>query len=158
MRVVDILTATNIAVAAHHDASADSKDHAIAKLAALLANETRGVATSHDIERVLAERERLASTGVGGGVAVPHGEIDGLQRLVGAMLLCRDPIAFDAIDGEPVTILFAIIAPKSSRGEHLKALARVSRLLRDEGFRARLLRAPSGHAAFDLIQAEEGGP
>ncbi|MEJ7729772.1 MAG: PTS sugar transporter subunit IIA [Polyangiaceae bacterium] len=72
------------------------------------------------------------------------------------MLLCPDPIEFAAVDGAPVSILVSIIGPKRAAGEHLKMLARVSRLLRDEGFRARLLAAPDGRTAFSMITAEEG--
>jgi PTS system nitrogen regulatory IIA component len=82
--------------------------------------------------------------------------MEGVERLVGAVLLCPAPIDFDAIDGAPVSILFAVIGPKRATGEHLKTLARISRLLRDEGFRGRLLGAPTGRAAFELIIAEEG--
>jgi nitrogen PTS system EIIA component len=111
---------------------------------------------SEEVERVLVEREHLQSTGVGGGVAIPHGAIDRIEQLVGAVLLCPDPIPFDAIDNEPVSILFAVIGPKRKTGEHLKTLARVSRLLRNEDFRERLLKAPDGKTAFELMFEEEG--
>ena len=93
---------------------------------------------------------------VGGGVAIPHGSIDRLDRQIGAVLLCPNGIDFDAIDNAPVVILFAVIGPKRATGEHLKTLARVSRLLRDQGFRDRLLTASSGHAAYALLAAEDG--
>ena len=112
--------------------------------------------SAHEIERVLAEREGLQSTGVGGGVAIPHGSIEHLDHVVGAVLLCAQPIEFEAIDAAPVSIFFAVIGPKRSASEHLKTLARVSRLLRDDGFRDRLLGATSGRRAFELIAAEEG--
>ncbi len=82
--------------------------------------------------------------------------MEGLDRLIGAVLLCPAAIEFEAIDSAPVSILFAVIGPKRATGEHLKTLARVSRLLRDDHFRARLLRAPSGPAAFEMLAAEEG--
>lgn len=132
-----------------------SKSEALERLSTLLSR-GQNVVSREEIDRVLAERERLQSTGVGGGVAIPHGSIEGLDRLVGAVLLCPASIDFDAIDGAPVSILFAVIGPKRATGEHLKTLARVSRLLRDDQFRARLLRAPSGTAAFDMLAAEEG--
>jgi PTS system nitrogen regulatory IIA component len=72
------------------------------------------------------------------------------------VLLCPEPLGFDAIDGLPVSILFAVIGPRKAVGEHLKTLARVSRLLRDDAFRARLVAAESGAAAFELIAVEEG--
>ncbi|MBK8251389.1 MAG: PTS sugar transporter subunit IIA [Polyangiaceae bacterium] len=155
MGVCEILSQDRIAVASVEGGPVRSKAEAIKRLSALLATGQSAIATE-EIERVLTDRERLQSTGVGGGVAIPHGSIDGLERLVGAVLLCPTAIEFDAIDGAPVSILFAVIGPKRATGEHLKTLARVSRLLRDEQFRARLLRAPSGAAAYQMLSAEEG--
>ena len=159
MQVCEILTAHQVSVAGEQEGVVRSKEEALHRLSALLAAGLRaagGAGLEVDIERVLVERERLQSTGVGGGVAIPHGSMEGAERLVGAVLLCPRPIDFEAIDGAPVSILFAVIGPKRATGEHLKTLARISRLLRDEGFRARLLGAPSGRAAFELIVTEEG--
>ena len=155
MGVLEILSAERVSVANEAEGAVRSKTDAIRRLATLLAKDHGSIGVE-EVERVLGERERLQSTGVGGGVAIPHGAIDRLDRLIGAVLLCPAPIDFDAIDSAPVSILFAVVGPKRATGEHLKTLARVSRLLRDEGFRARLLAAPSGAAAYDLIAAEEG--
>ncbi|AUX24671.1 PTS fructose transporter subunit IIA [Sorangium cellulosum] len=155
MQVCDILSAHQVSVASEQEGLVRSKAEALRRLAALLAAGQQRVETE-DIERVLVERERLQSTGVGGGVAIPHGAMEGVERLTGAVLLCPKPIDFDAIDGAPVSILVAVIGPKRATGEHLKTLARISRLLRDEAFRRRLLGASTGRAAFDLIAAEEG--
>lgn len=155
MGVCDILSRDRVSVASIEGEPVRSKSDALRRLSALLAN-GQSVISTDEIERVLTERERLQSTGVGGGVAIPHGSIDGLDRLIGAVLLCPASIEFDAIDSAPVSILFAVIGPKRATGEHLKTLARVSRLLRDDHFRAKLLRAPSGPAAFEMLAAEEG--
>jgi PTS system nitrogen regulatory IIA component len=155
MGVSEILSPEHVSVASAAEGLVRDKSEAIRRLALLLANPQRAVGAD-EIERILIEREKLQSTGVGGGVAIPHGASEKLDHLVGAVLLCPQPIAFDAIDGAPVSILFAVIGPKRATGEHLKTLARVSRLLRDERFRARLLAAPDGRAAFGLIAAEEG--
>jgi PTS system nitrogen regulatory IIA component len=156
MGVLDILTADHVSVANQAEGVVRSKAEALERLAALLG---RGIdVPAHQIERVLVEREKLQSTGVGGGVAIPHGGIEGLERHIGAVLICPHPIDFDAIDGAPVSILFAVIGPKRAAGEHLKTLARVSRLLRDDEFRRRLLQAESGQDAFALVAAEEGRP
>ena len=154
MGVVDILSAERVSVAGAAEGDVRSKADALARLGALL---SRGhtLATASEIEGVLGEREKLQSTGVGGGVAIPHGVIDRLDAQIGAVLLCPRGIEFDAIDHEPVTILFAVMGPKKATGEHLKTLARVSRLLRLEDFRARLLAQTSGAAAFDLLRAED---
>jgi PTS system nitrogen regulatory IIA component len=155
MGVSEILSPDHVSVASEAEGLVRSKAEALRRLAALLSRHQTS-APADEIERVLTDRERLQSTGVGGGVAIPHGAIDRLDHTVGAVLLCPAPIDFDAIDGAPVSILFAVIGPKRATGEHLKTLARVSRLLRDDGFRARLLAAKSGKAAFALIAAEEG--
>jgi len=155
MGVSEILTPEHVSVASDDEGVVRSKAEALHRLAALLAV-GQAVVSADEIERVLNDREKLQSTGVGGGVAIPHGSIDRVDHLIGAVLLCPKPIEFDAIDAAPVSILFAVIGPKRATGEHLKTLARVSRLLRDDRFRERLLHAPSGRAAFQMIAAEEG--
>jgi nitrogen PTS system EIIA component len=130
-----------------------SKEAALERLSELLAVESN--APKDDILRVLSERERLQSTGVGGGVAVPHGALGSIDRQLGAVLLCRQPIDFDAIDGQPVGILFALIGPKGAPAQHLKVLAKMSRLLREPGFRDQLKRAETGEEAYKLICAME---
>ncbi len=154
MGVCEILSPIQVSVANEAEGLVRSKGEALLRLATLLARGS-GEVDSVEIERVLADRERLQSTGVGGGVAIPHGAIDRIERLVGAVLLCPAPIEFDAIDKEPVSILFAVIGPKRQTGEHLKTLARVSRLLRNESFRAKLLMSPNGKSAFELMCEEE---
>jgi PTS system nitrogen regulatory IIA component len=155
MGVSEILTPEHVSVASDAEGVVRSKVEAIRRLSKLLAT-GQSLISADEIERVLSDREKLQSTGVGGGVAIPHGAIDRLDHLIGAVLLCPKPIEFDAIDNAPVSILVAVIGPKRATGEHLKMLARISRLLRDDGFRERLLGAPSGREAFRLIAAEEG--
>src|SRR5689334_5910513 len=101
MGVLVILRADHVSVANEAEAVVRHKADALKRLAALLANGA-GV-TADEIERVLAEREKVQSTGVGGGVAIPHGGVDGLERQIGALLLCPSPIEFDAIDGARVS-------------------------------------------------------
>jgi PTS system nitrogen regulatory IIA component len=171
MGVSEILTPEHVSVAGEAEGPVANKREAIHRLSVLLAlpgaahpgarpadaRELRAVPVAvEEIQRVLEERERLQSTGVGGGVAIPHGSLDKLERTLGAVLLCPKPIAFDAIDGAPVSILFAVVGPRRAAGEHLKTLARVSKLLRDDRFRQRLIAATTGREAFDLIAAEEG--
>lgn len=154
MGLVDILSAERVSVSGEAEGLVRTKSEALARLASLLSSGREGEA--HEIERILGEREKLSTTGVGGGVAIPHGTVDRLERLVGAVLLCPEPVDFDAIDGAPVSIFFSVIGPKRATAEHLKTLARVSRLLREDHFRERLLAAKSGAEAFQLIAAEEG--
>ena len=154
MQLLDILTPRRVDVARANGASILSKKDALRRLAELLVTGEVGLDLG-EVEQELRKREELQSTGVGGGVAIPHAKLEGLDRIVGALLLCPEPIGFDAIDGRPVSIMFAVIGPLRAPGEHIKTLARVSRLLRDDGFRARLVGAESGAVAFDLIAREE---
>jgi PTS system nitrogen regulatory IIA component len=102
------------------------------------------------VER-LVERERLGSTGFGGGVAIPHGKIEGLDRVVGIVARLASPVDFQAIDDLPVDLVFLLLSPPDSGVEHLKALARVSRRLRDKAFVAKLRGAGSPDALYALF-------
>lgn len=102
------------------------------------------------VER-LVERERLGSTGFGGGVAIPHGKIEGLDRVVGIFARLAAPIDFAAIDDLPVDLVFLLLSPPDAGVEHLKALARVSRKLRDRTFVAKLRGAGSPDALYALF-------
>lgn len=102
------------------------------------------------VER-LTERERLGSTGFGGGVAIPHGKIDGLAHPVGLFVRMAQPIDFAAIDDLPVDLVFMLLSPTDSGAEHLRVLAQVSRLLRDRGFVAKLRGAANDDALFALF-------
>lgn len=157
MGVVSVLSAARVSVSSEAEGEVHDKASALARLATLLA--TSGVVSRESILRVLSEREAVQSTGVGGGVAVPHGAVDDLDQQIGALLVCPQPIPFDAIDDEPVSILFALVGPKGAPAQHLKILARMSRLLRNESFRAELAGAQRGSDAFELVvRAEQEGP
>jgi nitrogen PTS system EIIA component len=106
--------------------------------------------------RVLEERELLASTAIGDGIAIPHGKVDTIDHLVGVLGRSVQGLAFDSIDGKPTHLVFMLVAPSNSAGAHLKALARLSRLFRDTGFRQRLLDAPDGAAMYQTIVEEDG--
>ena len=108
-----------------------------------------------EVERVLAEREALQSTGIGEGVAIPHGALPDVVSQCAALLLVPDGLDFSSIDARDVQILFAVVGPKKATGEHLRTLARVSRLLKSAEFRGKLLSQQSPGAAFDLIAEEE---
>jgi PTS system nitrogen regulatory IIA component len=155
MILTDILASERVGVA-RGDSAPASKDAAIRTLARLLAA-GHAHAGEGELYRVLDEREALQSTGIGDGVAIPHGAVEGLDRQLAALLICPDGVPFDAIDDRPVRILFAVVGPKRASGEHLKTLARVSRLLRDGDFRERLLASTEAAAAYELVRrAEEG--
>ncbi len=97
------------------------------------------------------ERERLGSTGVGEGVAIPHARIPGLTRVSGGFARLIEPADFDAIDERPVDLIFMLLAPEDAGSEHLRALARVSRLFRQEAFRSRLRNAQTIEAAMQIL-------
>lgn len=103
----------------------------------------------------LFERERLGSTGFGGGVAIPHAKIAELDRMCAVVALLDPPIPFDAVDDAPVDVAFALLSPLDSGADHLKTLARVSRYLRDEGQVARLRGAQSAEALHALLSGGE---
>ena len=104
-----------------------------------------------EVGDALFERERLGSTGFGGGVAIPHAKIAGLDRMCGLVVLLDPPVPFDAVDDAPVDIVFALLSPVDSGAEHLKTLARVSRYLRDDNQVARLRGAKSDAALHALL-------
>ena len=106
-----------------------------------------------DIFDVLWQRERLGSTGLGQGIAIPHGKLHGLKRIVGIFARLAEPIDFDAADGEPVDIVFLLLAPEGAGADHLKALARISRLLR-EGSAVGKLRASKDTSAIYAVLTE----
>ena len=107
------------------------------------------------LKRVLEERELLASTAIGDGIAIPHGKLDAVGRLVGTLGRARAGIEFESIDGKPTHLVFMLVAPASSTGVHLKALARLSRLFRDSDFRDRLMAAPDAVAMYHVILEED---
>jgi PTS system nitrogen regulatory IIA component len=107
-----------------------------------------------DIFDVLLQRERLGSTGLGQGIAIPHGKLAGLKRIVGIFARLAEPVDFDAVDGDKVDIVFLLLAPEGAGADHLKALARISRLLR-EGSAVDKLRASEDAAALYAVLTED---
>ena len=103
----------------------------------------------------LDERERLNSTALGEGVAIPHGKLPGLRRVFAAFGRSPSGVDFQSLDGKPTYLFFLLVAPEESAGAHLKALARISRLLKDEGFRSRLREAPDAEALYRTIREED---
>ncbi|MBS1180381.1 MAG: ptsN [Proteobacteria bacterium] len=116
-----------------------------AKAAALTGRDER------DIFETLMQREKLGSTGVGHGVAIPHGKLAGLDRLIGVFALLDRPIDFDSLDGEPVNVMFLLLAPESAGADHLKALARIARVLRDTETAAKLRATDDAAAMYTLL-------
>jgi PTS system nitrogen regulatory IIA component len=104
---------------------------------------------------VLLERERLGTTGVGRGVAIPHGKLAGLDRVRGLLARLERPVDFDAVDDQPVDLVFLLLAPEQAGADHLKALARVSRLLRDDRLCERLRGCDSAEGIWAMVNETE---
>ncbi len=126
------------------------KEAAVRALSALLVVPERQ-ANQDRVYDVLMERERLASTGVGSEVAIPHGRFDGVQELRAAVAVCADGVDFEAVDGLPVKILVGIVGPRSMPQKHLAALAGVSRVLRNREVREALIAAGDDAEAYRIL-------
>lgn len=131
---------------------ARSKRQALQKLAERAA-ELTGQPSRTIFERLM-EREKLGTTGVGQRVAIPHAKLPGLSGIVGILARVETPIDFDSVDGAPVDLLFLLLAPERSGADHLKALARVSRLLRDRAFCDKLRGAENADALHALLMRQ----
>jgi len=101
--------------------------------------------------KVLIEREKLGSTGIGDSIAIPHGKLNGLDDLIVAFGRSRQGVEFNAMDGKPVNLFFLLMAPEQSKSEHLKVLARISRMLKDLNFRKSLMEAKSRNELYQII-------
>jgi PTS system nitrogen regulatory IIA component len=152
MRLVDILAVERILVDSDGGFVRDKVD-AVRMLSHMLAPV---VGSDHStVEKLLSERERLQSTGIGEGVAIPHTSVDTADAQAAALLICPLGVPFEAIDGEKVTIIFGVVGPRKATGEHLRILARISRLLRDQSARQRLIGSATPEEAFALIEAQD---
>ena len=150
MEIADLLPLSGVL----GDVRAGSKKQALQELSAIAAAQT--AQEEREVLDLLLARERLGSTGVGGGVAIPHGRLASLTQLSAVFARLREPIEFDAVDGKPVDLIFLLLAPDSAGSDHLKALALVSRLLRDHRVRARLRGADSAEALYAVLTAAAG--
>ena len=145
MEIADLITTESVIP----NLRATSKKQALQDLAKR-ASEITGV-HERAIFGVLIERERLGTTGVGNGIAIPHGKLPNLERLYGLFARLNPPIAFDSIDEQPVDLIFLLLAPESAGADHLKALARVSRLLRDKPSCEKLRATDDAEALYALL-------
>ncbi len=138
------------------DLKSDTKEGVIRELVQSLVN-TSSI-KEKDIPKlvqILLDREALGSTGIGQSVAIPHGKAGCVTRVVGAVGISRTGLSFDSLDGEPVHIFFLLVAPEDSAGPHLKALARISRLLKEKHFRDSLRNAKDQKTLFKIIRDED---
>jgi PTS system nitrogen regulatory IIA component len=150
MKVVDFLR-SDLVIA---ELASSAKSDVLAEMAAHLGRHQAGV-DPQVLRRVLEDRELLASTAIGDGIAIPHGKLEPVGQLVGVLGRSVSGLEFDSIDGKPTHLVFMLVAPASSTGIHLKALARLSRLFRDALFRQRLMAAPDAAAMYQVISEED---
>lgn len=129
---------------------ATSKKRVIENLSQMLATNTTAT-TAEKIFQVLLDRERLGSTGLGKGVAIPHARVPGLPNTLAAMLTLSKPIDFDAADGEPIDIVFGLLVPEDDNVNHLQHLSRLVTLFRDVEICRKIREASSGEAIFELL-------
>ncbi len=138
------------------DLKAQKKEDIIEELVRLLVH--AGAIKDRDVSRlvqILLRRESLGSTGIGQGVAIPHGKTDCVAKLVAAFGVSHTGVNFDSLDGEPAYLFFLLVAPEDSAGPHLKALARISRLLKDKHFRDSLRVAKDDRTLIKIIRDED---
>jgi nitrogen PTS system EIIA component len=147
MKILDFLRFSGIIPSLE----ARSKEEVLAELVAPIVQENPDL-DKEGLIRTLVERENLGSTGIGGGVAIPHGKIEGLPRLVASFGKSQAGIDFRSMDNKPAYLFFLLVAPKNSAGEHLKALARISRLFRDPLLKTSLMQAQGADEIFQLLE------
>jgi nitrogen PTS system EIIA component len=129
---------------------AKTKTEVLAELSEMLVKGSRNLDQSQILD-ILQKREKLGSTGIGDGIAIPHGKIGGLEDLVVAFGRSKKGVAFDSVDGKPVHLFFLLLAPEDSTGPHLKALAKISKMLKANNFRKNLMEAKSKNDLYKII-------
>jgi len=150
MKITDILSADMIIP----DLKGATKPDILSELAKLLTSKYKEISL-RDLLAVLAERERLGSTAIGDGIAIPHGKLRGVGKIIGAFGRHLNGVDFDSLDGGPSQLFFVLVAPEDSASLHLKALARVSRLLKESSFRDHLIAAKDADELYKLIKEED---
>jgi len=150
VKITDILTADMVVPALR----GRTKGDVINELAGVVAGGHPEIDRARLVQ-ALEDRERLNSTALGEGVAIPHGKLPGLSRVVAAFGRSPGGVDFQSLDGKPTHLFFLLVAPEDSAGAHLKALARISRLLKDEAFRKRLIEAGTANELYAIIRDED---
>ena len=148
MKLSDFLSPNHVLT----DIQATVKKDALREVAAFIANQKQDPAlTPKHLFNSIMDREELGSTGIGDGVAIPHAKIHGLKGLCGCFARSSQGINFEAIDSRPVQLLFLLLVPEDSAGLHLKALARISRVLKEPGFREELIAAENAQGIYEAF-------
>jgi PTS system nitrogen regulatory IIA component len=150
MKLIDILDESAIVA----DLTASTKTEALEVLVETMTTSNPSL-RKEDLLQVLLEREELGSTGIGDGIAIPHGKSQELTDIVSGFGLSKQGIEFDSLDGKPAHLFFLLVAPENSVGTHLKMLARISRMLKNVEFRQKLLEANSRQEIYRIIAEED---
>ncbi|PLX96852.1 MAG: PTS fructose transporter subunit IIA [Desulfuromonas sp.] len=150
MNIVELLDPA----AVESDIRSVTKDEVLAEMTDVLLRSAEQL-DRDDVLSVLKERERLGSTGIGEGVAIPHGKLKNIDQLILAFGRSRKGVDFDSMDGKPAHLFFLLLAPEESISVHLKTLARISKLLKDTQVRDQLLMAGSSDEIYEIIRVEE---
>ena len=150
MKITDFLTPDRVIA----DLCGKEKAEVLNEMAHRLADSESGLDRAQ-ILRVLQEREKISTTAIGEGVAIPHGKLPSVQRVSGLFARSLQGVDFASLDGEPTTLFFTLIAPQDAAADHLKALARISRLLKDPDLRRRLMAAANSQELYNIIAVED---
>ena len=134
---------------------ADDKETALTQMCAFISRVHPEV--SENASSVLLHREQLGSTGIGGAIAIPHGKLDSIEKLIACVARSQAGIPFDAMDGAPVKLLFVLLAPRKEAGLHLKALARIAKLMRQHGLHDKLMSARDAAEMYRILTEEDKG-
>jgi PTS system nitrogen regulatory IIA component len=150
MRLADVLKIEGIRT----DLAATDKEGTLRALARILAQGNGGGLDEEAVYRAFSDRERVGTTGVGSGVAIPHGRVD-IDDFRVVMAISHEGVPFDSVDGEPAHIFVAVLGPLQNPADQLRMLARISRVLKDQSVRRRLLEASSSQDALAIVMEEE---
>jgi PTS system nitrogen regulatory IIA component len=150
MTLLDILSPQSTIV----DLKSETKEDIIAELVDSL-DPGEAITDRDKVLQAVLEREKIMSTGIGDGIAIPHGKSDAVVKLAAALGTQKRGVDFDALDGEPAYVFFLLVSPANVSGPHIKALARISRLLKNDDFKKKLIASSSPEEIISVIQAEE---
>lgn len=150
MMITDILARERVLP----ELAGSTKAEVLEELAAMLDADLPGIGVTPIVD-VLRERERLNSTAIGDGIAIPHGRVSKIENVVAGFARSSAGVEFDSVDRKPTHLFFVLLAPDDAAALHLKALARISRLLKDRDFRGRLISLDTRDALFEAILAED---
>ncbi|MDY6843213.1 MAG: PTS sugar transporter subunit IIA [Thermodesulfobacteriota bacterium] len=150
MKLAEVLSCNSIV----SDITSQDKNGALVELVKCIADQNREI-NENELLKVLLEREKLGSTGIGDGIAIPHGKLKTIKRLMASFGRSKEGVNFDSMDGKPAHLFFLLIAPENSVGMHLKILARISKLLKDDSLRKRLMEVTTEEEIYTIVSEKD---